>query len=53
MVFVYVHVYIFYAVIEFLPAELKSRLCQMREQDEHVQGIYVSVCFAHAQHTHV
>ena len=40
---------IFYTVIEFIPAELKSRLCQMREQDEHVQSM--SVCLAHA-HTY-
>lgn len=28
----------FFAVIEFLPAELKSRLLQVRELDEQVQG---------------
>ena len=34
----YMYMYVNFAVIEFLPAELKSRLSQIREQDEHVQS---------------
>lgn len=32
-----------FLVIEFLPAELKSRFSQIKELDERVQGILVSL----------
>ena len=38
LLYINVHICLTLLVIEFLPAELKGRLLQIREQDEHVQS---------------
>lgn len=40
-------------VIEFLPAELKSRFVQMKELDEHVQSMLVSLYTSNLSYIHV
>ena len=42
-----------FVVIEFLPAELKSRFVQMKELDEHVQSMLVSLYTSNLSYIHV